>query len=142
MIQMLSLVCPKCNSNLEVDAERKECFCQYCGAKLLIDKGEIINVYRDEAKIMEVDLHERMWKEELAEKERERQEKEKKRKRRIWGYIIWFLISVLILVIPLFLGEFGVKVGGTDVLFLCLVSTSSVILELILLLSNLFNGHK
>ena len=138
MIQMLSLVCPKCNSNLEVDAERKECFCQYCGAKLLIDNGEIVNVYRDEAKIMEVDLHQRMWKEELAQKERDRQEKAKRRKQKIWGYTIWFLIPVCILTILTVLSKFNLIGTSLYVGPLILLSTASIMIEIICLLNKLF----
>lgn len=37
MINLVKLQCPNCSANLEVDAKLKQCFCQYCGTKLLID---------------------------------------------------------------------------------------------------------
>lgn len=37
MINLIKLQCPNCSANLEVDASLKQCFCQYCGTKLLIN---------------------------------------------------------------------------------------------------------
>ena len=42
-MQLLSMVCPKCGANLEINPTLKEAFCQYCGAKLLIDGMQATN---------------------------------------------------------------------------------------------------
>ena len=58
MINLIKLQCPNCSANLEVDASLKQCFCQYCGTKLLInnenehtihiiDDAELLRVHYD-----------------------------------------------------------------------------------------------
>ena len=42
-MQLLSMVCPKCGANLEINPTLKEAFCQYCGAKLLVDGMQATN---------------------------------------------------------------------------------------------------
>lgn len=57
-MKLIKMTCPNCNAELEVDADRKQAFCQYCGTKLLID-DETINVnyrYIDEARVMEAQM--------------------------------------------------------------------------------------
>ena len=39
MIKTVSLKCPECNANLEIEEGRKRCFCQYCGTKIMLDDG-------------------------------------------------------------------------------------------------------
>ena len=36
MITFVKLVCPNCGANLEVDSKLSQCFCQYCGVKILL----------------------------------------------------------------------------------------------------------
>lgn len=36
MITFVKLVCPNCGANLEVDSKLSQCFCQYCGTKILL----------------------------------------------------------------------------------------------------------
>lgn len=36
MITFVKLVCPSCGANLEVDPKLSQCFCQYCGTKILL----------------------------------------------------------------------------------------------------------
>lgn len=37
MVKMISMTCPKCGANLDVKDGTKECFCTYCGTKILIN---------------------------------------------------------------------------------------------------------
>ena len=75
MIQMISLKCPECRADLSVEDDRKECVCQYCGAKILIDDGATAHTYRkiDEARIKEAEVRFREL--EMQEKWREMEEK-------------------------------------------------------------------
>lgn len=36
MITFIKLVCPSCGANLEADSKLSQCFCQYCGTKILL----------------------------------------------------------------------------------------------------------
>ena len=53
MIQLIKLQCPNCSANLEVDSSLKQCFCQYCGTKLLINNENEKTIHIvDEAEII------------------------------------------------------------------------------------------
>lgn len=74
MIKMVSVVCPECRANLEIAPDRKMCYCQYCGTKVMIDDGSTTHTYRkiDEARIKEAEIKEviRLKELELEEKKR------------------------------------------------------------------------
>ena len=36
-MKLIDTTCPKCGANLRIDADRKQAFCEYCGAQILID---------------------------------------------------------------------------------------------------------
>ena len=58
MVSLINLQCPNCSANLEVDPKLNQCFCQYCGTKILIhNENEQIIRHIDEAKITEVELN-------------------------------------------------------------------------------------
>lgn len=63
MVKTIPLTCPNCKANLNVDENLTQCFCQYCGTKILIDKNETVFVYRDEAKIQELEMKKQAKKE-------------------------------------------------------------------------------
>lgn len=48
MMKLVDLKCPNCGSDLKADIVSKECICEYCGAKLLID-DETVHVKYDNA---------------------------------------------------------------------------------------------
>ena len=52
-MKIQSLRCPDCGASLSIDGELKQCFCQYCGAKIILDDGSTTHTYRkvDEARI-------------------------------------------------------------------------------------------
>lgn len=60
-MKTISLKCPSCEANLELDASREVCFCQYCGEKMLLDSEEkkvtIVNITRDETEIEKARLN-------------------------------------------------------------------------------------
>lgn len=71
MIKMVSLKCPDCGANLSIEEDRKQCFCQYCGSKILIDDGSrtYTHVYIDRTREKEIELEEKKL---VAELEREK----------------------------------------------------------------------
>ena len=57
-MKLISLTCSKCGATMEVDADRKECFCTFCGTKLMI-ADETINInqqFIDEARLREAEV--------------------------------------------------------------------------------------
>ena len=107
-MKTIPLTCPKCGANLDVDEKLTQCFCQYCGTKILIDKGERVFVYRDEAKVVEAEteskvrLQELEWEKRKLEKE-EQTEKETERKRKLLIKICIPLTTVYIIYIIILL---------------------------------------
>ncbi len=47
-MKLLNLKCPNCSSHLQINADKDIAYCEYCGAKLLIDseteKAELFNM--------------------------------------------------------------------------------------------------
>ena len=51
-INLISLKCPDCGASLEIEEGRRQCFCTYCGAKILIESdNEIVIREINEAEI-------------------------------------------------------------------------------------------
>lgn len=67
-MKVISLTCPGCGSNLSTEDGRKQCFCQYCGMKIMLDDESITYRTVDEARIKEAEV--RMHEIDLWEKRR------------------------------------------------------------------------
>lgn len=39
-MNLVHLRCPDCGADLEVDNSREFCFCQYCGAKIILEESD------------------------------------------------------------------------------------------------------
>ena len=81
-MKLINLRCKNCGAELQIDPERKQAFCAYCGTKLLLD-DESINVtnrFVDEARVKEAEVrlkeleyeHERELREELLRQEQKK----------------------------------------------------------------------
>jgi DNA-directed RNA polymerase subunit RPC12/RpoP len=85
-MKMIVLKCPECHASLDIEEGRKQVFCSYCGAKIIVE-NENEHIYRhiDEAQIKraESDGIVQMRKLELAEKKRAAREKTKSLKIKI-----------------------------------------------------------
>jgi DNA-directed RNA polymerase subunit RPC12/RpoP len=78
----IDLTCPKCEANLSVNADRDFLFCEYCGAKILLNDENTYTIRKvDEAEIIHAENERLIYLKELeitekkAEAEKERQEK-------------------------------------------------------------------
>ena len=47
-MKVVSLTCPGCGANLSIEDGRKQCFCEYCGMKIMLDDESIISESRGE----------------------------------------------------------------------------------------------
>ena len=100
-MKVYELKCNNCGADLKVSDDRKVIFCEYCGSKNLIAEQVIRSevkhsstvVYRDEAKLRELDIQ-----------EQERRREEKKRNR---TFKRWYFISIGSFVVLFFLGFGG-----------------------------------
>nr|WP_300870684.1 hypothetical protein [uncultured Acetatifactor sp.] len=109
MVKIISVKCPECNASISIEDNRKECFCQYCGTKIIIDDGSTMHTYRkiDEARIKEAEAHLK----ELEIKEREQISKERRKMFKIKISLVLGIIGAIMMVIG-FLG--GEASGNSD----------------------------
>ncbi len=98
--KLIQLKCPDCGEHLEIEEGRRQCFCSYCGAKVLIT-NENEHIYRtiDEAKVKqtEVERDVRMREMELEEQKRKDENQQKWKTLKIM-IILLFVGAVLIFI--------------------------------------------
>lgn len=107
MVKMVSLKCPECNANISIEKDRKQCFCQYCGTKIIVDDGSTMHTYRkvDEARIKEAEVEEIIRLKELEIKERTQLSKERRKMFKIKITLILGIIGVIMMAIGFVGGE-------------------------------------
>ena len=90
-VKLVEVTCPKCGAKLEIAEDRKECYCTYCGTKLIIDDGSytVTHVYVNKARLKEIE-----HKENLLHINREREKEDRNTK-----LIIALSLSIAMLVI-------------------------------------------
>lgn len=59
-INLISLKCPECGATLHVEEDRKECFCSYCGNRVIVqnENEKTININKhivDETEIKKIE---------------------------------------------------------------------------------------
>lgn len=86
-MKIVDIKCPGCGAELHISGDRMECFCEYCGSKILLDDEAVrtVTVIRDEAKLRELQVEEeriKEAKEKLEEYKRLNKELRSKRKTR------------------------------------------------------------
>lgn len=75
-ISFISIKCPECGAQLNIDEGRSMTFCQYCGTKILINnENEFIYRTVDEAAVKQAEIEKMRL--EIEEKKRAAEEKEK-----------------------------------------------------------------
>lgn len=93
--------CPSCGANVNLEKDVPRCFCPYCGTQIIVDDGvqrsEV--VYRDEAKILELQLQEQARLRAIEEETKRKAEEENSKKRQNHRFLIavftYFFISLL-----------------------------------------------
>lgn len=64
-MKLINLKCPECNAPLKVDPNREFIYCEYCGAKILLDKEEKVSRTIDEAEVRKAEAQEKIRIEEI-----------------------------------------------------------------------------
>ena len=49
-IKMVSLTCNHCGANLDIDLNNLMVYCPFCGQKLMIDAGQMIDILKEKEK--------------------------------------------------------------------------------------------
>lgn len=121
-MKLISLTCPNCNANLDnIDPKLKQCYCQYCGTKIMLDDGTIkheTHIY-DEAKIMATKYNEMR-----KDRELDIQQEEKKEDRALGKKMLKYGVGIIVIAIllglilpryyidvPMLIGAIGMLIG-------------------------------
>ena len=91
-MKLIAVKCPQCDATIDVDENRKSCFCSFCGTKIIVDDGSrtYTHIHRDKTREKELEF-EKM----KLEKEREEQylrfelEKQQKKQKLIRDMVPW-----------------------------------------------------
>lgn len=91
-MKLIAVKCPQCDATIDVDENRKSCFCSFCGTKIIVDDGSrtYTHIHIDKTREKELEF-EKM----KLEKEREEQylrfelEKQQKKQKLISDMVPW-----------------------------------------------------
>lgn len=105
-MKLVSLKCPECKADLSVEPGRKQCFCQYCGTKIIIDNEEQVQILKtvDEARIREAELDNEIR---LRQLEIEKMKLEQEQKKQMLNRLLKIKVSIILGVI----GMISILVG-------------------------------
>ena len=83
-MKLVSIKCPECSANLDVEEGRKHIYCSYCGAEIMLE-NENEKVYRkiDDARLKEAEVREKVRLKELELEEYKIKSEEVQKKKRI-----------------------------------------------------------
>lgn len=95
-MKIISLKCPECDAPVTIEEGHKQCYCKYCGAKILLDDGSTTYTYRnvDAARIREAEINREIRLKELEIEQEERKYKRKVNRIKVLAAIIMAIISV------------------------------------------------
>ena len=118
MINMIKLKCPNCSADLEVDKDLKQCFCTYCGTKILLSNENehtyrIVNeadIAREENERRKIEFEQQKY--EDNKKQHEKKEKESSRVLLIIGLGIITLYRTIFALARIAVGGFANTVIG------------------------------
>ena len=105
-INLISVKCPDCGATLNIEEGRKQAFCTYCGAKILIN-NENEHIYRhiDEAQVKQAETEQIIRLKQLELEEKKRASKEKMTMLKTKISLSLFLCGLLMVFIGFFAGH-------------------------------------
>lgn len=105
-MKVISLKCPECGASLSIEEGRTQCFCQYCGTKIMLDdeRSYTKTIHTiDDAKIRQAEINR-----EIQLKKMEIEEK-KDRRRRI-GIVFKVILSLILGIV----GGLAIMIGLSE----------------------------
>lgn len=98
MADLIPITCPNCSASLQIENNRQEAFCTYCGAKFLIDNKNVQTIHTiDEAAIARANAEYNIRKAEEETKQRQIASEEKEKQMATIGIILIVIISMIFL---------------------------------------------
>ena len=143
-MKLISLKCPECSSNLQIEEGRDKCFCQYCGAEITINDYSSSHIYRkvDEARIKEEYKKEVRVKQAEIDKEVRLKELEVEA-RRTKSNIVRVVVKLIAFAILVIVAAIFDVVGNTNQDLRGLANTAALILVMVpIVLIFLFLSEK
>ena len=99
-VQLISVKCPECGAQLNIEEERDKVFCTYCGAKILLhNENEYIYRHIDEAGIKQAETDRIIRMKQMEYAERQRLSKEKTKSVKIAMSIALAITGILLMAI-------------------------------------------
>lgn len=111
-MKLIAVKCPQCDATIDIDENRKSCFCSYCGAKIIIDDGSrtYTHVFIDKTREKEIELE----KLKLAKEEENRRLRIEAENRRNKQIMICKMIPWISLVFAIIFVSITVSIIGTE----------------------------
>ena len=114
-VKFISVKCPECGANLNIEGDREHAFCTYCGTKILLhNENEHIYRHIDEAGVKQAET-DRM----VKMRQLEIEEKENERRRSLIQ--IWIIATIVLTIV----GVIGMVIDNEG-LGICLLLAMSV----------------
>ncbi len=119
-VNLISVKCPECGAVLNLEEEREQAFCTYCGTQILFyNENEYIYRHIDEAELKQAETDRLVWMKQMELAEKERADAEKKKARKIKISIIMATVGTIMMMIGFLAGSAtGDSDSGFYMLFL------------------------
>ncbi len=105
-IKFVSIKCPECGSALNIEEGRQQCFCSYCGTKIMIQNdNEYIYRHIDEAGVKQAETDQMIRMRQMAMAEKQQTEDRKILRLKIIISLILAIVGSILLVVGSLAGE-------------------------------------
>lgn len=93
VMKLISIKCPDCGATLDISQNRKECFCSFCGNKIILDDGSttVTHIFVDKTREHELVLEEKK----LAHEQEQMLNEKRKKKVSFFAICFAFLLALL-----------------------------------------------
>ena len=96
-VKFIAIKCPECGATLSIEEDRKQAFCTYCGAKVLVQNdNEHVYRHEDVAQMTYAETDRLIRLKELEIQEREREERKRAKKIKIIVCLIIIVAGLII----------------------------------------------
>lgn len=131
-IELVSVKCPDCGATLNIESNRKQAFCTYCGAKVIVDNGrdyEFTYHKVDDAEVKRAETEQAVRLKELEMEEKRREDAKAARKKKTIISIVLTIMGLSILIVAA-----TSNIGGKG--FLMIAGMFPLVVAAFMLMSN------